>query len=123
MVSARRLGRLGKSKLGCLVSLALFVAAVYYGEHIGRVYLRYYRLRDAMQSQARLAPSLDDGVIGRRLAARADSLFDGNKPLRFRIRRGGTPARITIETEYSERVELPFFKHTFLLKPKVEERL
>jgi hypothetical protein len=121
MVSGRQ-ARRGGGKLGCVVSLALFVAALYYGDHIGQVYLRYYRLRDAMRMQAQLAPSLDDGVIGRRLAARADSLFN-HKPPHFRIRRGGNPRRITIQTEYTESVDLPFFKHTFVFKPKIEEGL
>ena len=95
MVSARRRARpgsrLGSSTLGCVVSLALFVVAVYYGIQIGKVYLRYYQLLDTMRTQAELAPSLDDGVIERRLVARADSLFEGRPP-RFRIRRGGTRA-------------------------------
>jgi len=121
MVSGRR-ARRGSSSLGCIVSLVLFVAAVYYGIHIGQVYLRYYQVLDAMRGQAILAPSLNDDVIARRLTAQADSLFKG-KPPHFRIRRGGTPLRIIIETEYSERLQLPFVTRTFVFKPKVEERL
>ena len=41
MVSLRR-GRRGASMLGCLVSVVLFLAALYYGVHIGGVYWRYY---------------------------------------------------------------------------------
>ena len=41
--------RRGGSSLGCLLSLLIFVAALYYGVHIGEVYLRYYRLLDAMR--------------------------------------------------------------------------
>jgi hypothetical protein len=112
--------RHGASTLGCLFSLALFIAALYYGVHIGEVYLRYYRLLDAMRYQAQLAPSIkDNAVIDRRLVATADSLL-GQTP-RFRIDRG--PRRITIETEYSDRVELPFFKHTFVLHPRAEAPL
>ena len=112
--------RHGGSTLGCLFSLALFVAALYYGVHIGEVYLRYYRLLDAMRYQAQLAPTIkDNAVIDRRLVAAADSLL-GQTP-RFRIERG--PRRITIETEYNDRVELPFFKHTFVLHPRAEAPL
>jgi hypothetical protein len=112
-------GRRGGSTLGCVFSLVLFLAALYYGVHIGQVYLRFYRLQDAMRFQAQLAPNVDNGVIGRRLAATADSLL-GQQP-RFRIDRNGK--RITIQTEYSDRVELPFFKHTFLFRPRAEAPL
>jgi hypothetical protein len=111
--------RHGGSTLGCFFSLALFVAALYYGVHIGEVYLRYYRLLDAMRFQAQIAPTIKDDVIDRRLVAAADSIL-GQTP-RFRIDRG--PRRITIQTEYSDRVELPFFKHTFLLRPRAEAPL
>jgi hypothetical protein len=120
MVSARR-DRRGSSLAGCLFSLALFVAALYYGIHIGEVYLRYYRLQDAMRFQASTAPALRDDVIGRRLAWKADSIL-GQSPA-FRISRGGSPLRITIQTEYEERVELPFFHHTFVLRPRAEAPL
>ncbi len=112
--------RRGGSTLGCFVSLLLFVAALYYGVHIGEVYLRYYRLLDAMRFQAQIAPSIkDNAVIDRRLVGAADSIL--GQTLRFRIDRG--PRRITIQTEYSDRVELPFFKYTFQLSPRAEAPL
>jgi hypothetical protein len=117
---ARPGSRLGGSTLGCLFSLVLFLGALYYGVHIGQVYLRYYRLQDAMSFNARLAPTIrDNAVIDRRLSAAADSIL-GQRP-RFLIERG--PRRITIQTEYSDRVELPFFKHTFLFRPHAEAPL
>ena len=112
-------GRRGGTTLGCVVSLALFLAALYYGVHIGQVYLRFYRLQDAMRFQAQMAPNIDNGVIARRLAATADSIL-GQQP-RFQIDRSGR--RITIQTEYSDRVELPFFKHTFLFRPRAQAPL
>ena len=112
--------RRGGSTLGCLFSLVLFVAALYYGVHIGQVYLRYYQLLDAMRFQAQIAPTIrDDNVIDRRLMAAADSIL-GQVP-RFNISR--SPSRITIQTQYSERVDLPFFKHVFLLRPRAEAAL
>src|SRR6185436_8694667 len=57
MVSGRR-SRLGSGARGCLISLALFTAALYYGINIGEVYLRYYRVLDAMRFQASIAPSV-----------------------------------------------------------------
>jgi hypothetical protein len=111
--------RRGGSTLGCLFSLVLFLGALYYGVHIGQVYLRFYRLQDAMRFQAHMAPTTEDAVIHRRLQATADSIL-GQQP-RFRI--GRTRTRITIQTEYSDRVELPFFKRTFRLRPHAESPL
>jgi hypothetical protein len=122
MVSPWLRSRRGAGGLGCLLSLLLFGAALYYGINIGQVYLRYYQMLDGMRSQARLAPSLQDDVIYRRLDAQADSLLPGGRP-KFRITRGGHPNRITIETEYTEEVDLPLFKHKFVLRPKAEEPL
>jgi hypothetical protein len=114
-------GRRGASSLGCLVMLALFAVAVYYGIHIGGVYLRFYQLQDDMQQQARFAGQLTDQAIRLRLLAQADSLL-GQTP-KLTIERGGRPYRITIQASYTETVELPLFKHTFVLAPKAEEPL
>jgi hypothetical protein len=73
-----------------------------------------------MRFQAQIAPTIkDNAVIDRRLTAAADSIL-GQTP-RFLIDR--SPRRITIQTEYSDRVDLPFFKHTFLLHPRAEAPL
>ncbi|MFL5403930.1 MAG: hypothetical protein ACJ8BF_14070 [Gemmatimonadales bacterium] len=105
-----------------MVSLFLFAAALYYGFHIGEIYLRYYQLLDGMRTQARLAPSIGDDVIHRRLRGQADSLLPGGSP-EFKITRGGHPNHITISTEYKEQVDLPLLKHTFVLRPRAEEPL
>jgi hypothetical protein len=118
MVILGRRTRLGTSSFGCLVSIILVAAGAYYGIHIGRVYFHFYQLQDEMESAARMAPSLKDDVIYRRLAAKSDSLL--GRGLTFEIRRTN---RITIHTEYSDSVDLPFFKHTFHFKPRVEEPL
>jgi hypothetical protein len=118
MVSTRR----GSSNLGCLLTLLLFVAALYYGVHVGEVYIRYYRLLDAMRFQASIAPSVkDDNVLNRRLMATADSLL-GFTP-EFVIVRAGQPPRITIQTEYRDSVDLPLFKRGFPLHPRAEAPL
>lgn len=122
MVSLGRASRRGAGSLGCLFSLLLFAGALYYGVNIGQVYLRYYQILDGMRTQARLAPSLQDDVIHRRLAAQADSLLHGGAPV-FKITRTGHPKRIIIETEYADSVDLPLFKHKFVLRPRAEETL
>jgi hypothetical protein len=115
--------RRGAGGLGCLFTLILFAGALYYGLNIGQVYLRYYRLLDGMRTQARLAPSLQDDVIYRRLNGQADSLFARRAKPEFRITRTSEPKRIIIESEYLDRVDLPLFKHTFVLRPRAEEPL
>ena len=122
MVSLRRTSRRGAGSRGCLFSLLLFAAALYYGINTGQVYLRYYQLLDGMRTQARLAPSLHDDLIYRRLNEQADSLLTGGSS-RFKITRGGRPNRIVIQGEYTDQVDLPLFKHTFVLRPRAEEPL
>ena len=121
MVSLSRGSRRGGSTLGCLVSLLVFVAVLYYGVHIGEVYWRYYQILDEMKVNARLAPNLADDVIQRRLQAKVDEVFDSGKSMRFRITRGGRSRTITIETQYRDSVSLPLFNRSFELKPKAEE--
>jgi hypothetical protein len=118
-------GRRGSSTSGCLFSLLLFGGALYFGIPIAGVYIRYYQLSDEMHSAARLAPSLTDATIQRRVADKADDLAlppDVVKNLRIR-RLGGTERKITIDTEYRETVQLQLFTHTFVFKPHAEEPL
>jgi len=120
----RRLpSRRGGSNVGCIISLLIFAAALYYGVNIGEVYWRYYQLLDEMKSQARLAPSLTDATIRRRLLLQVEELGLPPDASKFTIRRSARTRLITIETTYSESVDLPFFKHTFNLKPKAEAPL
>ena len=87
---------------------------------MGQVYWRFYQLQDAMKSQARLAPSLADDVIRRRLNESADDIYPDVK-FKFNISRGGRPRKIIIVTEYADSVDLPLLKHTFPLTARAEE--
>lgn len=122
MVTRSR-GRRGGSNFGCLISLLVLAAALYYGLNIGELYWRYYQLLDEMKSQARLAPSLTDATIRRRLILQVEELGLPSDAQKFSIRRSGRTRLITIETEYSESVDLLFFKHTFRFTPKTESGL
>ncbi len=123
MVTLGRSDRRGTSTMGCLATLLVFAAVLYYGANIGEVYWRYYQLRDEMRSQATLAPTLNDGVIRRRLVQKVDDLDLPPEAAQFVIRRSIRNLRITIETQYEERVELPLFKHTFVFRPRAEASL
>ena len=118
-----RLDRRGSSTRGCLVSLLVFVAALYYGVNIGEPFYRYYQYRDAMRSAARFAPTLSDDVLVRRILAKAEELELPAAARRVNIRRLDAPRRVIISAEYEERVELPFFNHIFVFRPRAEEPL
>jgi hypothetical protein len=115
--------RRGASSLGCLFSLLVFVAVLYYGVNIGEVFFRYYRLVDEMQTQAQLATALDDGTIRRRIQAAAQEIGLPEQAQQIRITRRAAPRAIDIETAYSETVNLPLFSHTFTFHPKATQPL
>ena len=123
MVTGAVRARRGASSVGCLISLLLLVAALYYGVNIGELYFRYYRLLDEMQSQAQLAPSLDDGTIRRRIQAAAQDIGLPPESQQISIVRRASPREIVIETHYTESVDLPFFNHTFDFHPKATQPL
>lgn len=123
MVKLRRGNRRGSSTLGCLLWLLAFAAVLYYGVHIGAVYWRYYQLVDEMRQEARVAPSLTDDIIRRRLVDQVDQLDLPPEAAHFRIKRTTRPRAITIQTEYRETIELPFFQHTFVFRPRAQEPL
>lgn len=117
--------RRGASSSGCLFSLLLFVAALYYGVNIGEVYFRYYRLLDEMQTEVHLAAGLDDGTIRRRIQAAVDEIGipDSAGGNQLQVRRTESPREIVIETRYSEWVSLPFFNHSFSFHPRATQPL
>jgi hypothetical protein len=113
----------GATSTGCLFSLLVFVGLLYYGVNIGEVYFRYYRLLDEMESQARIAAGLDNGTIARRVAAAVDDIGIPDSARNVTVRRTLSPREITISTDYSETVTLPFFTHTFVFHPKATQPL
>lgn len=123
MVTAIATSRRGSSRSGCLVSLLILAAGIYYGVHFGEPWFRYYQLLDEMRSSARLAPTLNDGVIRRRLEAKVEELGLPPEARKFQITRTGNPRRIVISVQYSETVQVPLIRHTFVFTPKAEEPL
>lgn len=123
MVTPKRRSRRGASTTGCLVSLVLFLALVYYAIHLGEPWVRYYQLLDEMRVSARLAPTLNDGVIRRRLEQKVEELGLPPEAKKFQISRTGKPRRIVISTVYSETVTVPLLTYTFHFTPQTEEPL
>ena len=116
--------RRGASSSGCLLSLLLLVAALYYGVNVGEVFFRYYRLLDEMQTETRLSAGLDDGTIRRRIQAAIDEIgIPDSAGRQLQVRRTDSPRQIVIETHYSEWVSLPFFNHSFSFHPRATQPL
>ena len=59
--------RPGRTNLGCLLTLLLAVAAVYFAVNVGEPYVRYYRYLDGMKQEARFSARFTDEEIQRRL--------------------------------------------------------
>jgi hypothetical protein len=102
VVAARRLGR---STLGCLVTLLALVTAGYFGFNVGKVYYRRYAFQDAMKQEARFASHRTNEEIMGHLRSLADSLGLPDGAKRIHIRRG--ERMIFIWSDYFETLELP----------------
>ena len=126
MVDSRRLrprDRYGKSRLGCVVTLLIIALGLYYGIPLGNVYYRYWSLKQEIRTQARLAPSIDNATILRRIQRKAEELNLPEEAKDVSIRRTRRPREITIKTSYEENIELPFFNFTLALTPEVTSPL
>ena len=117
-----RRGRRGASTLGCLVSLVLFIGALYYGVQVGKIYYRYYALVDEMEAAARFASARSDDAIRRTIIRKIDELGVPPEAKRVQVRRSGPPYIITIRTEYREPLNLPVGPDHLVLRPRVEFR-
>ena len=108
----------GASTLGCLFSMLVVVAVVYFGVNVGGPYLRYYQFRDAMQQEARFANRKSDAEIIASLRLKADSLALPALAHRINVRR--TPSRVVIWTNYSETIDFPFVTRDIAFRPVAE---
>jgi len=122
MVNRHRLGRRGVSAIGCVASLLVVLALLFYGINLGRVWWRYWELRDRMKTAARFGVSQSTEQINRQLVADAEDIGLPREAQKFRIQRTEVPASITISTVYSEKVDLPLLKRTFTFRPTVTQR-
>ena len=114
MVTLRR----GSSSLGCLFSLLVFAAVLYFGVNIGEVFFRYFQYKDAMRQEVRFAAHNNDAIIVRHLRDQADSLGLPEAARNVLVQRDGR--HIEIEAEYYEHVELPLTVREVYLNPHAE---
>ena len=110
--------RAGKSSLGCLLSLLILSALIYFGINIGEVYWRAYQFEDAMKQEVRFASQIPDQRMLLHLQAFADTLGLPEEARDINIVRAGR--RISVEAAYSERVEFPLYVREIHFNPKVQ---
>lgn len=117
MVNMAR-GRAGKVRMGCVLTLAIIGALVYFGWNIGQVALRYYEYQDAMEQEARFAMHNSNDAIVTHLRAKADTLGLPEAAYKVQVRRRGN--EIFIWADYTENIELPGYVKEVDLRPHVE---
>jgi len=93
-------GESGKIRLGCLLTLLLIAAGVYFGVDYFRVQMRYFKLSDTVKEKAAFAAVVDDQTIRRQLVATSDSMGIPLGPREWVIRRTYDPRYITIQAQY-----------------------
>lgn len=117
MVTARG----GRGKLGCLLVLLVLASVIYFGADVGEIYFRYYRFNDAVQQEAQYGQVRNDDDIRRRLMALADSLGLPDEASReLVVQRSAN--RLVIATEYTEHIDVPFYKRDVRFTPNAELR-
>ena len=114
MVTPRR----GLSSLGCLVSLLLAAAVMYFGVGIGEHYFRFYQYQDSMRQEVKFSAHNSDALILRHLRERADSLGLPEAAGEVTLQRDGR--HIEIESEYYEHIELPLIVREVRFNPHAE---
>lgn len=97
----------GAGTLGCLFSIFLVIALVYFGVNAGHPFVDNYRFQDRMTQEARFAANRSDNTIKGRLRDYADSLGLPETARKIGVRRrSGT---IEIWADYSVNIEFPGF--------------
>jgi len=118
VTNARGRQRRGSSQMGCLFTLLIVAAIIYFGVNIGETYWRFYEYQDDMAQEVRFAAHSPDDVIVNRLKAAADSLELPEAAGNVQIRR--TQTTISIESEYYDRIELPMYVREVRFHPHAE---
>jgi hypothetical protein len=110
--------RRGSSSLGCLLTLLIVAAVVYFGIGIGEHFFRFFEYQDAMRQEVRFAAHNGDALILRHLRERADSLGLPEAAGEVSLQRDGR--HIEIESEYYVSIELPLYVKEVRFNPHAE---
>ena len=120
MVSRWRRDRRGAGTIGCLFTLLIFGGALYFGLPIGHSYWRYTKMHDEMRTAARFARTIADEQIVRQILLMVDELELPREARRIRVTRNPATRRVSIQTAWTETLELPFLTREIRYKPRVE---
>ncbi len=108
--------RRGASKIGCLFSLLIVAAVLYFGINAFERYYAYLQFKDAMAQEIRFRSFLPDERIKANLRNAADSLgLPEDAGIVIITRNKGV---MTIESHYEEVLELPGYKKEVHFEPK-----
>jgi len=114
LVASRR----GTSSMGCLFSLLIAAAVIYFGVNVGEAYWRFYEYQDDMRQIVAFAPHSSNDAMIAKLRASADSLNLPADASANSVRRSETT--IGIEADYYEHVELPMYVRDIHFHPHAE---
>ena len=107
--------RRGAARIGCLLTLLILAAALYFGVNAFEKYYAYLQFKDAMAQEIRFRSFLPDEKIKSNLRAVADSLGLPEEAGVVTVRRDR--GLITIMSEYAELFELPGYKKEVVFEP------
>lgn len=110
--------RRAASSLGCLFTLLIVAAVIYFGSNVVEAYWRAYQFQDDMREQVTFAPHVSNSAILAQLRATADSLDLPDEASIITIKR--TPTTISIEAFYDEPIELPMTVRDLHFHPHAE---
>jgi hypothetical protein len=108
----------GGVRLGCLLTMAVVGALIYYGTSIGQMYMRFYRFEDAFKQEVKFAGKRSDEDIKDHLRALADTLELPPDARSIYLKR--KQDHITLWDEYYYHIELPFYSRDFYFNPHAE---
>jgi hypothetical protein len=104
--------------MGCLFSLLIAAAVIYFGVNIGEAYWRFYQYQDDMRQLVAFSARKSNDAIIATLRASADSLNLPAEAGQISVRRSET--MIGIEADYDEHVELPMYARDIHFHPHAE---
>lgn len=107
--------RRGAIKLGCLVTLLVVAAGLYFGIPAGESYKKYLEYKDAMAQEIRFHANAPDVQIKAHLAVVADSLGLPTEAGKVTVTRKN--GRMTIAAEYEQAFQLPGTVRYKVFKP------
>ena len=108
----------GGTSAGCLFTLLVLAAIIYFGAKVAEPYWRFYQYQNVMTQQARFSTHFTDDQIREKLVQSADSLNLPPEASMVTIDRQAH--HISIGADYVETVELPLTVRHFSFSPRAD---